>query len=80
MRKNTFVIPAKAGIQGRASGFRVKPGMTEFVASVCFTTTDYKKRASMMAAVSTSVSCASEAWKQIMAVCRLVFCTRRQAF
>ena len=61
MRKNTLVIPAKAGIQGRTSGFRVKPGMTDFAASPCFTTTDYKKRASMIAAVSTSVNWASEA-------------------
>jgi hypothetical protein len=27
---NTLVIPAKAGIQTGATGFRVEPGMTDF--------------------------------------------------
>ena len=36
-----FVIPAKAGIQWRITGFRVKPGMTGQVDGVRFTLTEY---------------------------------------
>ena len=36
------VIPAYAGIQRCTTGFRVKPGMTVFLVSICFTMTDYK--------------------------------------
>ncbi|MBI4741273.1 MAG: hypothetical protein HY777_06960 [Betaproteobacteria bacterium] len=36
---DNFVIPAKAGIQWRTTGFRVKPGMTALLKGVCFVLT-----------------------------------------
>ena len=38
---DSHVIPAKAGIQSRTAGFRVKPGMTESDESFRFMLTDY---------------------------------------